>query len=99
MLLNARKVIYETSPTTNILLAFTDVTARRAVEHEKEALLFAAEAMARDKRSAAGDGTSHRQQSADPRSLPDHASSRNLSMCSVITAPSGGHSKVASPPS
>lgn len=46
MLLNARKVAYETSPDTTILLAFIDVTARRAVErglvevhHQTEALL------------------------------------------------------------
>ncbi len=39
MLLNARKVLYETSAITTILLAFTDITARRAIELEKEALL------------------------------------------------------------
>jgi two-component sensor histidine kinase len=39
MLLNARKVIYETSPVMTILLAFTDVTERRAIEREKEILL------------------------------------------------------------
>ena len=39
MLLNARKVIYETSANSTILLAFTDITARRAVEREKESLL------------------------------------------------------------
>jgi chemotaxis protein methyltransferase CheR len=39
MLLNARKVIYETSPNATILLAFTDITARRAIELEKESLL------------------------------------------------------------
>jgi two-component sensor histidine kinase len=38
MLLNARKVIYETSDDMTILLAFTDVTERRAVEREKEEL-------------------------------------------------------------
>jgi chemotaxis protein methyltransferase CheR len=38
MLLNARKVIYETSSNATILLAFTDITARRAVEREKENL-------------------------------------------------------------
>lgn len=32
MLLNARRVVYETRPDTTILLAFIDVTARRAVE-------------------------------------------------------------------
>jgi two-component sensor histidine kinase len=39
MLLNARKVLYETSADTTILLAFTDITARRATEWEKEELL------------------------------------------------------------
>ena len=39
MLLNARKVLYATSPNATILLAFTDVTARRAIEREKEELL------------------------------------------------------------
>jgi two-component sensor histidine kinase len=43
MLLNARKVLYETSPDTTILLAFTDITARRAIELEKEALLATTE--------------------------------------------------------
>lgn len=38
MLLNARKVIYETSSNSTILLAFTDITARRAIEREKEIL-------------------------------------------------------------
>ena len=38
MLLNARKVIYETSSNATILLAFTDITARRAIEREKENL-------------------------------------------------------------
>lgn len=39
MLLNARKVLYETSPNSTILLAFTDITARRVVEREKALLL------------------------------------------------------------
>jgi two-component sensor histidine kinase len=39
MLLNARKVIYETSTNSTILLAFTDITARRAIEREKDSLL------------------------------------------------------------
>jgi two-component sensor histidine kinase len=39
MLLNARKVLYETSADTTILLAFTDITARRAIEMEKAELL------------------------------------------------------------
>ena len=38
MLLNARKVIYETSGSATILLAFHDDTVRRAIEREKEAL-------------------------------------------------------------
>jgi len=39
MLLNARKVIYERSADTTILLAFTDITARRVIEREKAELL------------------------------------------------------------
>lgn len=39
MLLNARKVLYEDSDDVTILLAFHDVTVRRAVELEKEAIL------------------------------------------------------------
>ena len=39
MLLNARKVLYETSPNSTILLAFTDITERRAIEREKALLL------------------------------------------------------------
>ena len=39
MLLNARQVLYENSANTTILLAFTDVTARREIEREKEDLL------------------------------------------------------------
>jgi two-component sensor histidine kinase len=39
MLLNARKVLYERSTVMTILLAFTDVTARRAIEQEKTDLL------------------------------------------------------------
>jgi chemotaxis protein methyltransferase CheR len=39
MLLDARKVRYEDSPRSTILLAFTDITARRAIEREKEILL------------------------------------------------------------
>jgi chemotaxis protein methyltransferase CheR len=39
MLLNARKVLYETSADTTILLAFTDITDRRAIEMEKADLL------------------------------------------------------------
>ena len=50
MLLNARKVIYETSPDATILLAFTDVTARRAIELEKEELLARSEELLQEKR-------------------------------------------------
>jgi two-component sensor histidine kinase len=39
MVLNARKVIYATSADSTILLAFTDITDRRAIEREKEELL------------------------------------------------------------
>jgi two-component sensor histidine kinase len=38
MLLNARKVVYEDSSKATILLAFSDVTARRAIEREKAEL-------------------------------------------------------------
>jgi two-component sensor histidine kinase len=38
MLLNARKVVYETSDNATILLAFTDITARRVIEREKQDL-------------------------------------------------------------
>ena len=50
MLLNARKVIYETSSNMTILLAFTDITARRAIELEKETLLERTEDLLRQKR-------------------------------------------------
>ena len=49
MLLNARKVIYETSQDTTILLAFTDITARRAIEREKAELLEHTEQLVRQK--------------------------------------------------
>jgi len=49
MLLNARKVLYETSAETTILLAFTDITARRAIELEKEELLQKTEELLRQK--------------------------------------------------
>lgn len=39
MLLNARKVLYADSPNITILLAFRDITAHRAIELEKSALL------------------------------------------------------------
>ncbi len=47
MLLNARKVLYEESETMAILLAFRDVTERRAIELEKEALLQRSEELLR----------------------------------------------------
>ena len=50
MLLNARKVLYETSADMIILLAFTDVTARRAIEQEKAELLQRTEELLRQKR-------------------------------------------------
>jgi two-component sensor histidine kinase len=49
MLLNARKVIYETSEDSTILLAFLDVTERRTLEAEKDALLKHAEDLLRQK--------------------------------------------------
>ncbi|HYE45653.1 MAG TPA: histidine kinase dimerization/phosphoacceptor domain -containing protein [Caulobacter sp.] len=49
MLLNARKVVYETSPDMTILLAFTDVTARRAIERDKDRLLQQTEELLRQK--------------------------------------------------
>jgi two-component system, sensor histidine kinase PdtaS len=49
MLLNARKVIYDDSPSSTILLAFSDVTTRRAIEHEKQDLLEATEELLRQK--------------------------------------------------
>jgi two-component sensor histidine kinase len=49
MLLNARKVIYDHSATSTILLAFTDITARRAIELEKEQLLGRTEELLRQK--------------------------------------------------
>ena len=49
MLLNARKVIYDHSATITILLAFTDITARRAIEREKEELLGRTEELLRQK--------------------------------------------------
>ncbi len=49
MLLNARQVIYENSSNRTILLAFTDVTARRVIEREKEELLKQTEELLRQK--------------------------------------------------
>jgi two-component sensor histidine kinase len=39
MLLNARKIFYEGDPHTTILLGIEDITAARALEHEKDGLL------------------------------------------------------------
>ncbi|MDQ0466591.1 chemotaxis protein methyltransferase CheR [Caulobacter ginsengisoli] len=50
MMLNARKVIYETIADTTILLAFTDITDRRIVELEKDELLARTEDLLRQKR-------------------------------------------------
>jgi chemotaxis protein methyltransferase CheR len=49
MLLNARKVLYDHSPAITILLAFTDITVRRAIEREKEDLLGRTEELLRQK--------------------------------------------------
>jgi hypothetical protein len=49
MLLNARKVLYDASADMTILLAFTDVTARRWVEREKAELLERAEELLEQK--------------------------------------------------
>ena len=50
MLLNARKVDYEDSLDTTILLAFSDVTTRRAIEREKQDLLEHTEDLLRQNR-------------------------------------------------
>lgn len=47
MLLNARRVLYDDSDTMTILLAFRDITDRRAIEREKEALLEHSESLRR----------------------------------------------------
>jgi chemotaxis protein methyltransferase CheR len=49
MLLNARKVLYEDSPNATILLAFSDITARRVIEQEKQDLLERTEELLRQK--------------------------------------------------
>jgi len=49
MLLNARQVVYDDSSDSTILLAFTDVTMRRAIEHEKAELLRQTEELLRQK--------------------------------------------------
>jgi two-component sensor histidine kinase len=49
MQLNARKVVYYAGAETTILLAFTDITARRAIEREKEDLHARTEELLREK--------------------------------------------------
>jgi two-component sensor histidine kinase len=49
MLLNARKVFYEGNSHTTLLLAIEDVTARRALEREREHLLLKQDALLREK--------------------------------------------------
>ncbi|WP_419254957.1 sensor histidine kinase [Caulobacter sp. ErkDOM-YI] len=49
MLLNARNVLYATSSSSTILLAFTDITARRLVERERQDLLERTEELLRQK--------------------------------------------------
>ena len=50
MLLNARKVLFDTSPEIAILLAFTDVTERRVIEHAKDDLHEKTEELLGEKR-------------------------------------------------
>jgi two-component sensor histidine kinase len=49
MLLNARKVLYDDSATTTILIAFRDITVTRALDREKADLLARAEELLRQK--------------------------------------------------
>lgn len=49
MLLNARKVLYRDSTIITILLAFRDITERRAIEREKSLLLAQTEDLVRQK--------------------------------------------------
>jgi chemotaxis protein methyltransferase CheR len=49
MLLNARKVLYDASADIAILLAFTDVTDQRAIEHTKDDLHEKTETLLREK--------------------------------------------------
>ncbi len=49
MVLNARMVFYHEGTTKTILLAFKDITARRQIEREKEALLEKTEELLRQK--------------------------------------------------
>jgi chemotaxis protein methyltransferase CheR len=54
MLLNARMVLYEKSRDATILLAFTDITARRGVEREKAELLAQTEQLLSEKAALLG---------------------------------------------
>lgn len=49
MMLNARQVVYDDNSHSTILLAFTDVTMRRAIEREKAELLRQTEELLRQK--------------------------------------------------
>jgi two-component sensor histidine kinase len=49
MLLNARKVFYEETPHTTLLLGIEDVTERRALEREMKELLLQKDALLREK--------------------------------------------------
>ncbi|MCX5580760.1 sensor histidine kinase [Kaistia terrae] len=49
MLLNARRVLYDDSPATTILMAFRDITVTRALDREKAALLARAEELLQQK--------------------------------------------------
>ncbi len=49
MLLNARTVLYDDNAISTILLAFSDVTSRRAIEREKDDLLKQTEELLRQK--------------------------------------------------
>jgi two-component sensor histidine kinase len=51
MLLNARKVLFDTSPEVAILLAFTDVTERRLIERDKEILQEKTDELLREKQT------------------------------------------------
>ncbi|QFR33496.1 sensor histidine kinase [Ancylobacter sp. TS-1] len=51
MLLNGRKVLYDDESATTILLAFRDITERRAVELERRALLHRTEELVRQQQT------------------------------------------------
>jgi hypothetical protein len=54
MLLNARAVFYADHAQTTLLLAFEDVTERRAIEREKEELLRQTEELLRQRTCCSG---------------------------------------------